>query len=51
LCNPFANRIELEALRRSFAEEPNWKAAVVEGETWEGTTEENVEKWRELVGA
>jgi hypothetical protein len=51
LCNLFANPIELDALRCSFAEEPNWKAMVVEDETWEGTTEENVEKWQGLVGA
>jgi hypothetical protein len=49
MTNPFANPAELEALKRSFAEHPNWKAAVIEGESWEGTTEENIQKWRGLV--
>jgi hypothetical protein len=43
LTNPFANRAELEALRRSFAEQPNLKAAT---ESWEGTAEENIKKWQ-----
>jgi hypothetical protein len=45
LSNPFSNLIELEALKHSFAEQPNWKAAVVEGESWEGTAEENIAKY------
>ncbi|KIM39621.1 hypothetical protein M413DRAFT_29320 [Hebeloma cylindrosporum] len=48
--NPFANPVELKALKDSFAEQPNWKAAVVEGETWEGTGEENIKKYQEAVG-
>jgi len=46
--NPFANPTELEALKKSFAEQPNWRAAVKEGTTWEGTADENAAKWREL---
>jgi hypothetical protein len=46
--NPFANVVELEALKRDFAQQPNWKASLVEGESWEGTTEENIAKWQKL---
>ena len=46
--NPFSNPSELEALKKSFAEQPNWKAAVVERETWERYADENAAKWREL---
>jgi len=48
--NLFANPEKLSAMKRSFSQQPNWKAAVVEGETWEGTAEDNVEKWQGLVG-
>jgi len=51
MTNPFANPAALEALKHSFAEQPNWKAAVVEGESWEGTAEANIQKWRGLVGS
>ena len=46
--NPFANPASLKALKRSFAEQPNWKAAVREGTTWEGNADENAAKWRKL---
>jgi hypothetical protein len=46
--NPFANPTELQALKESFAEQPNWKAAVMEGTTWEGSADENAAKWRKL---
>jgi hypothetical protein len=49
--NLFANPAKLRAMKSSFSQQPNWKAAVVEGETWEGTAEDNVEKWRTLVGS
>jgi hypothetical protein len=48
--NPFASPTELQSLKDSFSKQPNWKAAVLEGETWEGTAEENVNKWQRLVG-
>jgi hypothetical protein len=51
LHNPFANPIELDALVRSFPEQASWKATVIEGETWEGTADENIKKWRGIVGA
>jgi hypothetical protein len=50
MTNPFDNPAELEALKRSWAEQPDWKAAVIEGESWEGSVEENTVKWRSLVG-
>jgi hypothetical protein len=31
-------------------QQPNWKAAIVEGESWEGTAEENTAKRQDLVG-
>jgi hypothetical protein len=48
--NPFSNPVELDSLKRSFAVQPNWKAAVVEGESWEGNAEQNTAKYRRLVG-
>jgi hypothetical protein len=48
--NPFSNPTELQAMKDSFAKQPNWKSAVIEGETWEGTAEENRNKWRGLMG-
>jgi hypothetical protein len=51
--NPFTNPASLKALKKSFAEQPNWKAAVREGTTWEGNADENAAKWRKLnrIGA
>jgi hypothetical protein len=48
ITNPFANRTELEALRQSFTQEPNWIATVIENESWDGTAEENAAKWKGL---
>ena len=48
--NPFADLDTLQALKDSFAEQPTWKAAVVEGNTWEGNADENAMKWRRLNG-
>ncbi|KAF8342348.1 uncharacterized protein EI90DRAFT_2904177, partial [Cantharellus anzutake] len=46
--NPFTNPSALQALKESFAKQPNWKAAVREGTTWEGNADENAAKWRKL---
>jgi len=46
--NPFTNPASLKALKQSFAKQPNWKAAVMEGTTWEGNADENSAKWRKL---
>ncbi|KIL55321.1 hypothetical protein M378DRAFT_91062, partial [Amanita muscaria Koide BX008] len=46
--NPFTNPASLKALKKSFAKQPNWKAAVMEGTTWEGNADENAAKWRKL---
>jgi hypothetical protein len=50
MTNPFADADALKALKRSFAEQPNWKAAVIEGESWGGTAAENIARYQELVG-
>ena len=46
--NPFTNPAALQTLKESFAKQPNWKAAVMEGTTWEGNADENAAKWRKL---
>ena len=46
--DPFTNPASLKALKQSFAEQPNWKATVMENTTWEGTADENAAKWRRL---
>ena len=46
--NPFTDPAALQALKEFFAEQPNWKAAVREGTTWEGSADENAAKWRKL---
>ena len=46
--NPFTDPTALQALKESFAEQPNWKAAVMEGTTWEGSADENAAKWCKL---
>ena len=47
--NPFTNPSELEAIMRSSRQQPNWKAAEMEGESWEGTAEENMEKYKRIM--
>ena len=46
--NRFTNPASLKALKKSFGKQPNWKAAVMEGTTWEGNADENAAKWRKL---
>ena len=41
LSDPFANPAELQVMKCSFAQQPNWKVAVVEGKTWEGSAEDS----------
>ena len=50
LGNPFQDPELLESMRHQWQQLPNWKAATVEGLTWEGTAEENAKKYAELVG-
>ena len=50
LTNPFADPAALQALKDSFAEQPTWKAAVIEGNTWDGNADESAMKWRRLNG-
>jgi hypothetical protein len=40
--------VALQALKESFAKQPNWKAAVKEGTTWEGNADENAAKQHKL---
>jgi len=50
LGNPFQDPGLLDSMRTQWQELPNWKSAMVEGLTWEGTTEENAQKYISLVG-
>ncbi|KAH7905798.1 hypothetical protein BJ138DRAFT_1017213, partial [Hygrophoropsis aurantiaca] len=50
LGNPFQDPALLESMRRQWQQLPNWKAATVEGLTWEGTAEENARKYIDHVG-
>jgi hypothetical protein len=47
--NPMTNPSELKAIIDSAQQQPNWKAAVVEGESWEGTAEENIAKYKRVL--
>jgi hypothetical protein len=47
--NPIANPSELEAVMCSARQEPNWKAAQIEGESWEGTAEANILKYQKIM--
>jgi hypothetical protein len=49
LGDPFANPAEMKALKRSFVEQPNWKAAIKEGEKWEGSSQENTNKYQGII--
>jgi len=40
----------LDSTRRQWQELPNWTSATVGGLTWEGTAEENAQKYISLVG-
>ncbi|KIM42867.1 hypothetical protein M413DRAFT_124969 [Hebeloma cylindrosporum] len=50
LGNPFQDQELLESMRRQWQQLPNWRAATVEGLTWEGTAGENARKYVDLVG-
>jgi len=50
LGNPFQDPGLLDSMRRQWQELPNWKSATIEGLTWEGTAEENAQKYISLVG-
>ena len=47
--NPMTNPSELEAIMCSAHQQPSWKAAVMEGESWEGTAEENTAKYLRIL--
>jgi hypothetical protein len=47
--DPIANPSELEALMHSARQQTNWKATVIEGESWEGNAEENTAKYQRVM--
>jgi hypothetical protein len=47
--DPFKDTALLETLKRSFAQQPNWKASMLEGQRFDGTADENVQKYKDLV--
>ena len=49
LGNPFQDPKLLDSMRKQWQELPNWKSAMVDGLTWEGTAEENAQKYISLV--
>ena len=46
--DPIANPSELEAVISSSCQQPNWKAAQMEGQ-WEGTAETNIKKYQSIT--
>lgn len=50
LSNPFQDPELLKSMHCQWQQLPNWKSATVEGLTWEGTAEENMRKYINLVG-
>jgi hypothetical protein len=49
LSDPFKDPAHLETLKRSFALQPNWKAAMLEGQRFDGTADENIQRYKNLV--
>jgi hypothetical protein len=49
LGNPLQDPDLLESMQCQWQQLPNWKSATVEGLTWEGTAEENVRKYINLI--
>jgi hypothetical protein len=47
--NPMTNPSELEGIMRFARQQPSWRAAVIEGESWDGTTEENIAKYLRVL--
>jgi len=39
----------IEAILTATLEMPSWKACELEGTSWDGTAEENIEKYRKLT--
>lgn len=46
-----ANPSELEAIMRSARQQPTWKAAIIESQTWDGTAAENIAKYERAMAA
>lgn len=50
LSNPFAaSANEWNALKAEYKKLPTWKAAIIEGSSWDGTAEENIALYRRDV--
>lgn len=49
MTNLFNDPVELERIRYLATQQPNWKATEIEGQTWEGTAEENLIKYQRIV--
>lgn len=49
LGNPLQDPDLLESMQCQWQQLPNWKSATMEGLTWEGTAEENVRKYINLI--
>jgi hypothetical protein len=47
--NPMTNPSELEGVMRLARQQPSWRAAVIECESWDGTTEENIAKYLRVL--
>lgn len=47
--DPIANPSELEAVIHSSRQQPNWKAAQIEGQSWEGSAEVNILKFQRIM--
>lgn len=47
--NLMTNPSELEGIMRSAHQQPSRRAAVIEGESWDGTTEENIAKYLRVL--
>ncbi|KAH8823148.1 hypothetical protein DL96DRAFT_1616802 [Flagelloscypha sp. PMI_526] len=48
--HPLASPEMLEEMVRRQRTENTWKACVMEGTSWEGTTQENIDKYSRLIG-
>ena len=47
--NPMTSPSELEGIMRFAHQQPSRRAAVIEGESWDGTTEENIAKYLRVL--
>ncbi|KAF9069827.1 hypothetical protein BDP27DRAFT_1324666 [Rhodocollybia butyracea] len=48
--NPFQDPGLLRSMSTQWQQLPSWKAANIEGQSWEGTSEENIQRYKATVG-